>query len=308
MVLLFHSPDEDADAWSRALRRELPGLEVRVWPALGDPAAIEAALVWRVPPGLLRSLPNLRLILSLGAGVDAMLADPTLPDPPLCRLVDPSLARGMSEFVLAHVLKYHRGLDVFAREQRRARWAFALNRPRPATAVGILGVGELGRHAAAVLAGHGFTVRGWSRTPKALPGVASFAGADGLAAFLAGTEILVCLLPLTEATRGILDDRLFAALPPGARLINVGRGAHLVEADLIDALERGRLAHATLDCFAEEPLPAAHPFWRHPRIDVTPHVAAYADPDSAAAGVAENLRRLRDGRPLLHLVDRARGY
>ena len=304
MALLFHSPDEDAAAWRAALLRRMPDLDLRVWPDAGDLAAIDAALVWRASPGLLRSLPNLRLILSLGAGVDAMLADPTLPDLPLCRLVDPSLTRMMGEFVLTLVLKYHRQLDVFAREQRRARWSFALPPQPEATVVGILGLGELGTHAARVLRGHGFTVRGWSRTPRELAGVATFAGRDRLAEFLAGTAILVCLLPLTDGTRGILDADLLAGLPEGARLINLGRGAHLVEQDL----DRGHLAHASLDCFTDEPLPPDHPFWRHPAIDVTPHVASFALPESAADGVLDNLRRLRAGLPLRHLVDRQRGY
>jgi glyoxylate/hydroxypyruvate reductase A len=308
LALLFHSPDEDAAAWRTALLRHEPGLDVRVWPEIGDTAGIDAALVWRAPAGLLASLPNLRLILSLGAGVDAMLADPSLPDLPLCRLVDPSLTRMMGEFVLTLVLKYHRGLDVFAREQRRARWSFALP-PQPGeTRVGIMGLGELGRHAATVLRGHGFAVRGWSRTRRELEGVACFAGPEELDPFLAESAILVCLLPLTAATRGILDRGLLARLPRGARLVNLGRGAQLVEQDLIDALDTGHLAHASLDCFADEPLPPAHPFWRHPLIDVTPHVASFALPDSAAAGVVDNLRRLRAGQPLRNLVDRQRGY
>jgi glyoxylate/hydroxypyruvate reductase A len=308
LAVLFHSPDDDAQAWRRALERRLPGIDVRIWPEAGEPAEIEAALVWRVPPGILRRFPRLALIQSLGAGVDGLLADPDLPQVPLCRLVDGSMARSMSEFVLAQVLKYHRRLNHFAAEQRAGRWSFALPEPPRATRVGIMGLGELGRHAAGVLVGEGFTVRGWSRSPRELSGGTAFAGADGLEAFLAGTDVLVCLLPLTSATRGILDARLLAGLPLGARLVNVGRGAHLVEADLLAALDGGRLAHASLDCFAEEPLPPGHPFWSHPRIDVTPHVAAFADPESAADEVAENLRRLRDGRPLRHLVDRAQGY
>lgn len=308
MAVLFHSPEDDAEAWRDALRARLPGLEVRISPEFGEPTEIEAALVWRAPPGMLRAFPKLRLIQSLAAGVDGLLADPDLPDVPLCRLVDESMARGMSEFVLTLVLKYHRRLDHFAREQRAGRWSFALPEPPAATRVGIMGLGELGTHAAGVLVAQGFTVRGWSRSAKELPGCKTFAGAHGLAPFLAGSDILVCLLPLTDATRGILDARMFAGLPDSARLINVGRGAHLVEPDLLAALDGGRLAHASLDCFAEEPLPPGHPFWAHPLIDITPHIAAFADPDSAVDAVADNLRRLRDGRPLLHLVDRGRGY
>ncbi|HET6467528.1 MAG TPA: glyoxylate/hydroxypyruvate reductase A [Geminicoccaceae bacterium] len=308
MALLFCSPDDDPVAWRAALTRLRPGLEVRVWPETGDPAEIDAALVWRPQPGLLASLPNLRLILSLGAGVDGLLADPTLPDLPLCRMVDPSLTRSMSEFVLTVALLYHRRLDVYDRQQRAARWRFELPRPAAATTVGILGLGTLGSDAAAVLGAQGFTVQGWSRTARTIAGVRTFAGGDGLNGFLADTDLLVCLLPLTPDTEGILGADLFARLPRGARLLNVGRGRHLVEQDLLDALDSGRLAHATLDVFRDEPLPPEHPFWRHPGIRVTPHCASYSLPESAAAGVVENLRRLEAGLPLLHLVDRARGY
>lgn len=308
MALLFYSPDDPPEPWRHHLLALLPDLDLRVWPETGNPAEIDAALVWRPPPGLLKSLPNLKAVLSLAAGVDAMLADPTLPDVPLCRMVDDSLTSTMSEFVLLQVLKYHRNLDVYAERQRQARWDLHLPLPAAETTVGIMGLGVLGADAARVLVAHGFAVRGWSRTAKTLPGVAAFAGQEGLAPFLAGTRILVCLLPLTDETRGILDARLFAALPKGARLVNVARGAHLVEQDLIDALDVGQLAHASLDVFRTEPLPPEHPFWRHPRIDITPHSASYGLPESAAAYVAENLRRLRDGRPLLHVVDRGRGY
>jgi glyoxylate/hydroxypyruvate reductase A len=308
MALLFYSQDDDPKAWGRELRQRVPGLDFRAWPEAGDLAEIDLALVWRPPPGLLRSLPNLKAVLSLAAGVDAMLADPTLPDVPLCRLIDPSLTRTMSEFVLLQVLKYHRQLDVYARQQREGRWRLDLPPPPSATSVGVMGLGELGADAASVLREHGFTVLGWSRTEKAIEGVACFHGEDGLGPFLAGSRILVCLLPLTAETRGILDAKLLARLPEGARLVNVARGGHLVEQDLIEALDRGHLAHASLDVFASEPLPPEHPFWRHPRIDVTPHAASYGLPESAAEAVAENIRRLQSGQPLLHVVDRARGY
>lgn len=308
MALLFYSLDDDPEAWRRELLGRVPDLDFRVWPETGDPEAIDSALVWRPPPGLLRSLPNLRAVLSLAAGVDAMLADPTLPDVPLCRMVDESLTRTMSEFVLLQVLKYHRQLDVYKAHQARGLWQLSLPPPPARTVVGVMGLGVLGQDAAGLLRAHGFTVRGWSRTAKAVPGVACFAGEEGFGPFLAETQILVCLLPLTEATRGILGAELFARLPAGARLINVARGAHLVEQDLLDALNSGRLAHASLDVFGEEPLPPDHPFWRHPAIDITPHAASYSLPESGADAVAENIRRLRTGEPLRHVVDRARGY
>ncbi len=309
MALLFASPDDDPVAWGAALRRRLPDLEVRVFPEIGDPAGIDAALVWLPPPGLLASLPNLKAILSLGAGVDRLLEDTTLPaGVPVCRMVDPALTASMAECVLLHVLRYHRDLDIYEAQQRRALWRLVLPRPPASTVVGILGQGELGGAAARLVVAHGFGVRGWSRTRRALDGVASFAGPGELDAFLDGLSVLVCLLPLTAETRGILNAALFDRLPRGARLVNLARGAHLVEQDLLDALAVGRLAHATLDVFATEPLPPEHPFWRHPRITVIPHAAAYSLPESGADLVAENLRRLARREPLLHRVERARGY
>jgi glyoxylate/hydroxypyruvate reductase A len=308
VAVLFCSPDDDPVAWRKVLRALLPGIDLRIWPDMGDPDDIEAALVWLPPPGLLASLPQLRAVLSLGAGVDSLLADPTLPDLPLCRMVDPSMTAGMAELVLTLVLSYHRRLDVYEAQQARRLWRLVLPQPAAATRVGILGLGELGGAAARLLARHGFTVRGWSRSPRQIEGVTAFAGLPDLEAFLRGTDILVCMLPLTTETEGILDARTLALLPRGARLINVARGRHLIEADLLAALDDGQIAHATLDVFRVEPLPAEHAFWAHPRIRVLPHTASYSHAEVAAEVVAENLRRLQSGRPLLHLVDRQRGY
>ena len=308
MALLFVSKVDDPQEWRAELTRRLPDLEVRVYPETGPVDEIDMALVWLPPRGLLASLPKLRLILSLGAGVDAMLADPTLPDVPLCRLVDESLTRTMSEFVLLQVLRYHRELDHFARDQRVQRWHLRIPPPTSQRRVGILGLGVLGTHAAITLRDHGFSVRGWARSPKSIDGVSCFAGREQLGEFLSGTDLLVCLLPLTDETRGILDRELFAQLPKGARLIQVGRGGHLVEADLLDALESGQLGGATLDVFSTEPLPAGHPFWSNERIDITPHAASYSDPSFGAGVIADNIVRLREGRPLQNVVDHARGY
>jgi glyoxylate/hydroxypyruvate reductase A len=308
LALLFYSRDDDAVAWGRALASRVPDLDFRVWPEMGDPADISMALVWLPPAGLLQSLPNLRAIFSLGAGVDAMLAQPDLPDVPLCRLVDRSLTTTMSEFVLANVLHYHRDLDLFQAQQQAARWQLVLPQPAAARRVGIMGLGELGGHAAATLRDHGFKVRGWSRSTRRLEGVETFAGSDGLDPFLAGSDILVCLLPLTAETEGLLDARLFAALPRGAVLIHVGRGRQLVPADLMAALDRGQLRGAMLDVTPVEPLPADDPLWRHPGIRITPHAASYALPETAAETIAANIENLRAGRPLAAVVDRRRGY
>jgi glyoxylate/hydroxypyruvate reductase len=308
VALLFISADDPAELWRDEIRARMPELEVRIWPEAGDPAAIETALVWRPPQGALARFPNLKAILSLGAGVEGLIADPTLPEVPIARMVDPSLTSTMAEYVLLAVLRHHRGFDRFARAQRERRWDFALPPQAAERRIGIMGLGELGAAAARLLLGHGFPVLGWSRTPKALPGVTSYAGHGELHAFLHRADILVCLLPLTAATRGILDAETFAGMPHGAALINVGRGAHLVEADLLAALDSGHLAGATLDVFEHEPLPPDSPLWQHPKVLVTPHIASYSVPAIAADGVVDNIRRALAGQPLNHEVDRARGY
>jgi glyoxylate/hydroxypyruvate reductase A len=308
VALLFYSLDDDAAAWRRALLDRLPELDVRIWPDMGDPAEITMALVWLPPAGLLRSLPNLQAIFSLGAGVDAMLAAPDLPDVPLCRLVDRSLTTTMSEFVLANVLYYHRDLDLFASQQAVARWRLVLPRSPGSRTVGVMGLGELGSDAARRLLANGFRVRGWSRSERRLDGIETFAGRSALAAFLRGCDVLVCLLPLTPETEGILDAALFSALSEGAVLVHVGRGRQLVPGDLVAALDRGQLRGALVDVMPVEPLPPEDPLWRHPKVRLTPHAASYALPETAAETIAANIERLRKGQPLAALVDRQRGY
>lgn len=309
MALLFISKSDDPAAWRAALTERLPDLDLRVWPDVGDPAEIDAALVWNHPRGALARFPNLRAVLSLGAGVNHILDDPDLPaHVPVARIVDPALAAGMAEYASLAVLRYHRGFDVYERQQRAQHWK-AL--PLPVTAsrrVGVLGLGEIGAACARAIASLGFPVAGWSRTRKSLDGIESYAGRDELAPFLGRTDILVCVLPLTAATRGLIDRTALAALPRGAFVVNIARGAHVVDADLIAALGSGHIAGATLDVFAAEPLPRDHPLWTHPKVTITPHVASLTNPETAADGVADNLRRLAEGRPLLNLVDRTRGY
>lgn len=308
MALLFKSHVDDPEAWERALRSHLPELDFRVWPETGALEEIEAALVWAPEPGDLARYPKLGFIASLGAGVDNILSDPALPEVPVTRIVDPDMAVQMSEFALLHVLAFHRQMPAYAAQQREALWR-ALPQPRAGErTVGVMGIGVLGSDLVEKLAFLNFDVVGWSRTPKSLAGMQSFAGREGLRPFLAQTQILVCLLPLTPETRGILSRATFAQLPRGACVINLARGAHLVEDDLLQALDSGHLAGAALDVFAREPLAPGHPFWRHPKVVVTPHVATIATPETAAAQVVENLRRARAGRPLLNLVSRERGY
>jgi glyoxylate/hydroxypyruvate reductase A len=308
MVLWFYSEFDDAAAWTAALGRELPDLEVDASSVPSEPAAIRWALVYRPAAGSLAALPNLEAIFSLAAGVEPFLADPTLPDAPLCRMVDPGLTGTIADYAHLTVLRAHRVFDRFERAQNEGRWAFATPKLAAEITVAVLGLGELGTAVAERLVAHGYRVRGWSRGPRTLAGVATHHGADGLAAAVAGADVVVALLPATAATRELFDTAFFDLLEAGATFVNLGRGEQLVEADLLRALDDGRLAAAVLDVFRTEPLPSEHPFWRHPRVLVTPHVAGSTLPTTGAPVVADNIRRARDGRPLRHVVDRARGY
>ncbi len=309
MALLFRSPVDSATRWRARLGALMPGLEIRVWPDIGDPAAIDYALVWRPEPGLLAALPRLKLILSLGAGVDHILGDPYLPPRvPIVRLVDPYLTDAMSEYVVLQVLRLHRQDFDYRAQQQAGIWRELDQKNAGERPVGILGFGEIGQAAGRKLAALGFPVSGWSRRERPVAGFRTHAGPEGLARLLGESEILVCLLPLTAATEGILCARTFAALPSGAGLVNAGRGAHLVEQDLIPALDSGQLSGAALDVFGEEPLPPGHPFWHHPRILVTPHIAGTTNPATAAPIVLDTIRRFETGQPLLNQVDPALGY
>ena len=309
MALLFRSTVDSAARWRAQLTRLTQQLDIRVWPEIGKPTEIEYALVWRPEPGFLASLPNLKLILSLGAGVDHLLGDPQLPRHlPIVRLVDPHMTDAMSEYVVLQVLRLHRRDLDYRAQQEAGLWRELDQKNAVDRRVGILGLGELGRDAAKKLRALGFDVAGWSRGERTVPGVASYAGANGLPQLLGRSEILVCLLPLTAETEGILNGSTLALLPKGAALVNAARGAHLVEEDLLAALASGQISAAVLDVFREEPLPAGHPFWRHPRVILTPHVAAFTNPATAAPIILDNIRRFEEGRPLLNQIDPARGY
>jgi glyoxylate/hydroxypyruvate reductase A len=309
MAILFRSSPAATARWRPLLATLLPEHEIRYWPEIGDRTAIEYALVWQPEPGLLASLPKLKMIFGLGAGIDHLLRDPTLPrHVPVVRLVDPYMTDAMSEFVVLSVLRLHRhDLDYLA-QQRAAVWEEREQKNAAERPVGILGFGTLGQDAGRKLKGLGFDVAGWSRGERAVPGFAMFAGPGGLDRLLARSEILVCLLPLTPQTTGILDAGTFARLPRGAGIVNAGRGLHLVEADLIPALDSGQLAGVVLDVFRDEPLPPDHPFWRHKRILVTPHVAAETHPPTAAPIIRDAIRRCEAGQPIANRVDLARGY
>ncbi|RVU19406.1 2-hydroxyacid dehydrogenase [Methylobacterium oryzihabitans] len=274
------------------------------------PDDVRLALGWNPPQDAFARYPNLAAICSIGAGADNLLACPGLPESvAVVRVVDPDQARAMSHFVLWHLIGHQRRFSAYAENQRAGRWQRLGQRAAAEVPVGILGYGRIGRQVAADIAALGFPVAAWSRSPGAdEPGLARHHGADGLAALLARTEVLVNLLPLTPETTGLLDAARLRRLRPGAFLIHVGRGPQLVEADLLAALDDGTLAGAALDVFAREPLDAGHPFWRHPRIAVTPHEACDASDAAVAAAVAATAEALEAGRPIPHAVDRMRGY
>jgi len=307
--MIFRSGRDTTEWWRGQLREKAPDVEVRLWEEPGRVEDIEYALVWNPEPGVLRRFPNLKAIFSLGAGVDHIFADPDLPPGvPVTRVVDVNLAERMTEFIVLHALRIHRQIPLYEAHQREARWRKLPHHPIAERTVGIMGTGVLGQDAAAKLRLVGFSVAGWSRTAKALDGVACYHGRDGLGPFLARTDILVCLLPLTPLTEDIIDAKALAGLPQGAHVINVARGQHLVDADLIAALNSGHIAGAVLDVFRGEPLAADHPYWRHPGIAVIPHASSLSDPRTVIEQVVENLRRDQNGQPLLYQVDPERGY
>jgi glyoxylate/hydroxypyruvate reductase len=294
--------------WADIFQREAPHIDFRLWPDVGDAAHVHYLAAWEPPDDIATRFPNLKLLFSSGAGVDQFDLAALPPALPVVRMIEPGIIRGMVEYVSHAVLDLHRDMPEYRRAQQRHEW-----RPLRVTAardrrIGVLGLGSLGRAVLAQLCSFDFDCAGWSRSRQAIEGVHCHAGRDELEAFLARSEILICLLPLTDATRGFLDAALFARLPRHAALIHVGRGRQLVTADLLAALDEGQLAEAVLDVTDPEPLPAAHPFWSHPRVRITPHIASMTQPESAARIVLDNLRRYAAGEPLVGLVDRARGY
>jgi D-3-phosphoglycerate dehydrogenase/glyoxylate/hydroxypyruvate reductase A len=292
-----------------ALRALAPAEVIFTDPASAPPDEIEAILAFRLAAGIAARFAALRFVACAGAGVDEVLATPDLaPHVPIVRAVDPRQGVRMAQYVALMALRHYRALPRLEAQQRDARWT----RPPPASEadfpVGVMGFGSVGAPVVDVLLRLGFSVVVWTRSPHAIEGAVSFAGADGLPPFLARSRILVCALPLTPATRGLVDAPALSALPRGAYVINVSRGRVLAEADLVDAIDAGHVAGAALDVFETEPLPADSRLWRHPNILCTPHIAAEPRPEVAAAQFAENLRRARGGLPLLNQVDRARGY
>jgi phosphoglycerate dehydrogenase-like enzyme len=309
MSILALSTSKFIDEQVAALRRLAPDEVIVTDADAVDPDDVEAILAFKLAPAIVHRYPRLHFIACAGAGVDDLLAAGDVPaNVPITRPRDELQAARMAQYVALTVLRWHRELPRYESQQRECRWTRHSPLAEDEWTVGLLGFGEIGRAVAAALAPLKYPIRAWTRTPQSVPGVATFSGTEGLDTFLSGTRVLVCLLPLTSRTRGLLAAPLFAKLPAGSFVVNVSRGAILVEPDLLDALETGHLAGAALDVHAREPLPADSPVWRHARILVTPHIAAMPRPETAARQILDNLRRARRGEPLQHLVDRDRGY
>ena len=308
-TVVIRTGAESAKPYIDSLLRLDPELALAEWPDVGDPADVDIAMVWQMPHGELARLPNLRLIISMSAGVDHVLQDPELPAGiPVVRLTDPHMARSMAHWIAMNILRLHRDTAHYDRLRASRIWAPERAFDTDAVQVGILGLGYLGTHAARMLMAMGLRVQGWSRTPKQVDGVRCFVGRDGLDDMIRTTNFLVGLLPDTPATRGLMNGRLFARMPRGSCVLNAGRGAQLVEADLTAALDSGQIAGAALDVFSIEPLPDDHPFWTDERIIITPHHAAEVYPPAVAATFLDTIRRCRTGRPLQGLVNRELGY
>ncbi|MCL4117474.1 UNVERIFIED_CONTAM: hypothetical protein GTU68_054835 [Idotea baltica] len=270
---------------------------------------VEYALVWRPKTGSMSEYKNLKAIVSIGAGIDHVLADEELPkNVPIIRTVGADLTQRMREYVALHVLRHHRDMPKIQESQRNSEWNQIVVPPAPQRRVGVMGLGNLGAAAAQTLAGLGFETIGWSRSEKHIEGVKTYAGKDGLGAFLEGTEILVNLLPLTQHTRGILNADMFNQLKRGACIINAARGPHLVDSDLLASLESGQVSNATLDVFHIEPLPEDHPFWQHPNITVTPHIASLIDAPTGSKIIAANIVEFDKNGTVKDIADAMREY
>jgi glyoxylate/hydroxypyruvate reductase len=316
LALLIHGGSENWSPakWKSRFDEVCPDRPVLLLPVSGfDPADVHYAAVWKPPPGELAAFPNLRVIFNLGAGVDALMADASLPDVPMVRVSVADLTRRMTEYVVLHVLMHHRQELYLRQSQREKYWAPKAQWAANAISVGIMGLGTLGSDSADVLRRLGFRVAGWNRSPRRIEGVDCFHGTDQLGAFLQRTDILVSLLPLTPETRHVLDRKLFSRLNrasplDGPVLINAGRGGLQNEADILACLDDGTLGAVSLDVFAQEPLPQESPFWTHPKVILTPHNAADTDPDEISKYVARQIAQFEAGGGLENVVDRTRGY
>ncbi len=308
MTFLYKANAVRGTEWARLFAERAPELPFRLWPDVGDPSDVRYLAAWVPPENIATTFPNLELLFSIGAGVDQFDFSQLPSHIPLVRMLEPGITESMIEYVTMAVLALHRDLLRFIAQQREQVWREIGATQAAKRRVGVMGLGLLGQAVLERLKIFGFPLAGWNRSPRSIENVSCYNGEQGLSDFLARTDILVCLLPLTGETRGILNMSLFKALPRGAQLVNVGRGGHLAEPDLIEALERGLLSAAVLDVAEHEPLPTGHPFWNHPRILLTPHIASTTTPETAVEFVLETVGRHRRGEALPGRVDRDRGY
>jgi glyoxylate/hydroxypyruvate reductase len=308
MALLFKVDDDRALTWKSLFEQHAPDIEVRLWPEVGDPAQVRYFAAWQPPQNLHQRFPELEVIFATSAGVDQFDLGELPEHIQVVRMLDPGIAQGMIEYACFAVLSLHRQIPTYLQQQRNSQWQEHELTPASRRRVGVMGLGNLGTAVLQSLRPFGFPLYGWARSQKNIEGVQCFAGEEQLPAFLTQCDILICLLPLTDDTCGILDARLFSALPKGAQLINLGRGGHLIEDDLLNALDSGQLSHAIVDVLNQEPPGDRHPFWQHPNIWLTPHIGANTSPDTAFAVLLENIRRHQRGEVMHGVIEREQGY
>ncbi|WP_420824276.1 2-hydroxyacid dehydrogenase [Variovorax guangxiensis] len=308
-TLVFYSDFDDFGAWQKALRAQLPDLQVVHSSALERPEDVHYAMVWKPPEGFFQQMPNLRLIVNLGAGVDALVSRSDLPAGiPITRITDPNMSRMMAGYVLFAVLRHARDIPHFEQAQRRGEWAYRHPRSPEEITVAVLGLGHLGAMAATEVQRQGFRTLGWSRSQRLIEGVECFSGMETLDTVLGQADIVVLMLPLTPHTKGLFDRARLERLRPGAAFVNVARGALVDQAALTALLQSGHIGSATLDVFEREPLPAGDPLWGMPQVLITPHLASVAIPSSSARQIAANILRVADGEEPTDVVDPGRGY
>jgi glyoxylate/hydroxypyruvate reductase A len=309
MAIQIISKRIDNEVWLKLIKKALPDEDIYLYPDEGDRLEVTYALAWKPPKGIFMRYPNLKAIASMGAGVDHILNDDQFPkDLPVTRVTDEFLTKDMGEYVLAMALNYLRNYNALRTAQTNHEWKHGLYRRLSDVTVGIMGLGVLGEYTATLLSDFGGNVIGWSRSAKDLKGIGCYHGQDQFEEFLSNSGILVCLLPLTKETSGILNKQTFSMLPRGAYIINVARGQHLVDEDLLEMIASGHLSGAALDVFHQEPLPADHPLWSNEKITITPHVASFTKPASVIPQLIENYRRLSSGEPLVNVVSIDKGY
>ncbi|MFT8802821.1 MAG: glyoxylate/hydroxypyruvate reductase A [Gluconobacter cerinus] len=308
MSFVLKSTEERARLWKPMFARELPELEFYVWPETGDPQKVRYLAAWQPPENLAENFPNLEVLFSVGAGVDQLNLASIPENVRVVRMIEPGLAEGMIEYVLWAVLSYHRNMFQYARQQAAHVWKGTPNVSSSLFRVGVMGMGALGTPVLKKLSQFGYVCHGWSRSRHDIPGIKSYAGPEELDAFLAATDVLVCLMPLTDATKGILNKELFAKLPKGACLINCGRGGHLAQDDLLLALDEGLLSQAVLDVTDPEPIPEDHPFWKHPLITLTPHIASSSHAETGGEMILKNIIQFEKGAEMVGEINRSSGY